>query len=424
MLNSLLQATKNKFPLKDKTIRAQDTSTLTSGNVSANPLWNVAGTSGTGSPGIFEYTTDSYIKKSGAVSGHSRITGYTSVTNSVTASMSLKRNSGVGNAFLMLYGNTIPASIPADYYVVGHHGTNGICIYRSASSVLTLVASVAYSFTSGEKVIKAVANLCPSITGSNPAKISIGVYVDDVLVLQYSAESVPAGCGKQHGIWMDNTGTEDAILIKNFTVYEQNPRKIVYFGDSITAGSSGLSSSALRYSTLSCTALNYTEQNMAVGGATVYEARFSQLPTWLATSPVVGTNNTAIIMLGTNDLDRGLSPQSVLTSVRDFCIDLRNTGLFRSIGVHTLPAMGVIGNMQNMYREAYNLQLAKSYKEFCDGIGCAGTDAQIGIRQAAYTLVANTATTGFFTDRLHPNNLGHRILSIHDMDLIMSLSGV
>lgn len=408
-----------KYPLAGFPTQAVENSGRTSGDIHngtfSGGIWANSGAE-------YEYTTGGWIQKKGSASGFTPVGGYLAKTNSVEISATLRKESAsAGNVFLMAGFNT-----STTYYIAGHHETNGYQIWRSNAGSLTSLTALANTWTAGEeRNIKMVYSLVPGTLGGNGAKVVIGLYVNDVLVLSTVDSSVPAGVSKNCGFWGDNRGVLNGVKIKNFTVKEPKPKTLVVLADSLGAGASGVSTSAKAFPTVASNYLGWSLSNHSVGGATVAEFEIVELAAFLATNPTPATVDY-VLVIGppTNDLDRGASIQEILNNMKRLCDKAKATGIFKGIGVvEALPQRGITAEQRQRVR-AYNNQLRSRWPEFCNGIAQVADNPVLSAEGASYTLASSaTATDGTFTDALHPNDYGHRILSAYVADLAMRIGG-
>lgn len=407
------------FPLAGFPVMSTDDSGRTSGNINGvtftGGTWTNSGTE-------YEYATGGWIQKKGSASGYTPTGGYLAKTNTVEVCATIRRESAtVGNVFLMAGFNT-----STTYYIAGHHGTNGYQIWRNNAGSLTALTTVANTWTAGEeRTVKMVYELVPGNLSGNGAKVVIGLYVNDVLVATAVDSSVPGAISKNCGFWMDNVSIANVVKLKNFTVKEPKTKTLVVIGDSLAAGSAGVSSASLAFPTITSNYLGWSLDNRGTGGATLTEYEVVQLPAFLATNPTPATVDY-VLVIGppTNNIDRGASTQEMLNCLKRLCDRARATGVFKGIGVIEALPQRTITLQQQQRRKAYNKQLRSRWTEFCDGISVVSEDPILNADTASYTLASGaTATDGTFTDALHPNDYGHRILAGYVADLAMRVGG-
>jgi lysophospholipase L1-like esterase len=385
----------------------------------------------------FEYNADGTISKTVASgSSHRRAVGYVAKFNTVRVRATIEKRGATNDYVMALAGGT--SGDPTGYYIGGHgaggSGT-GYKIWKCVAGSFTVLAEVAETWSTGSRVVEfRVSHVPGGMTGGNTAKTALGLYVDGELVLNHDIESSLPTLGKRCGLWVDNLSAAagERALISDFEVLEPTYCQIVALMDSYGAASvSGASTDANRAIILAQSRLGYDLDNISEGAMTIAEGHYDNLEDWIATGDAAD-NNILFVQLGVNDIDRGATVPQMLNDLKSLAARARETGLFRGLAVGTLPPVRDITDEQGSIARAYNEQLALRYKELgFDAVSMAGFDERFngtGAYNGQPSFAANLASSsstddGLFTDELHPNNYGHRVLAHYITSAIYAAGG-
>lgn len=434
---------KPKYTIENFPTKAVDDSGVTSG--AANDVTFTGGEWHDPNTNYYLYDTDGglYLTNEGS---HRRLYGYVANFDTVIVEADVQKNDTT-NQYLMAgaEGSTIGAADADDYYLAGYGysssaGANeGWRIWKCVGGSFTQIAFIAdTSWTNGEtKHLEMHYSKVPGgVTGGNGAKTAIGLYADGELVIEAIITSGLPASGKRCGIWIDKYNVNPDTTsprFYNWTVKEPTKMSVVVVADSWgTDASAGASAAGNTFINRAVAFLGYDLDNYAVGAATIAEAQFDQLEAFLATGPVASDNHILFINIGVNDLDRGATLPQMMNDLKRLVQRARSSGIFRGICANTLPPLRDITDPQTAFCRAFSEQLAVRYKEIgLDAVSLAALDHRLngdgtynGVPSHAGNLATSSSTDdGLFTDELHMNNYGHRIMTGYVVSAIYSAGG-
>lgn len=122
--------------------------------------------------------------------------------------------------------------------------------------------------------------------------------------------------------------------------------------------------------------------------------------------------NILVVLIGTNDCASGTAAATSNAALKTFCQARQATGW--TVVVGTIPAYNSSFGTEAI-RLAYNAQIRADWATFADGFADVGADARVGVTGA------ETSSTYFQTDQVHPKAAGAAVLAELFLAAITSL---
>lgn len=302
--------------------------------------------------------------------------------------------------------------VDANNYVrIIHDGANAKIIKRVAG-VETTAATAAIAFSAGADLLVAWdrTNIRAwyngtAISGSATAISDAGVQNGTIIGL-YSSDT--GNTADNFAVWARGNGNEHSQY-RTYGVLKQAQNLIIFEGDSLTVGTTGVTNSYPYVAITSLGRASYDYYNVAVTGQTVVQMLADASYQYY---PIIGAHAKDICVTwgGTNDISAGDSATTVYNNIVALCTAQRAAGY--KVVVCTIIARGTFGAGQNTIKATVNANIVANWATFADALCNLAADARLSNSSDA---------TYYNADTVHLTTTGYAVVSALVVPVVQAL---